>query len=165
MKGLSLGIMVAMSGLAMPLTGFASSDDLPAIAGTFNYQIKGDFNGPLGAGKVTETGVFQADGKGRITARAIANISSADLSTELFSGQSTYSCTYQSAGTPKISGLILVKCTRKQSGLPDQNVDFILTSPSLLGKLPTIQIQAQSGGSWGVLQVSGEAQRAALVNR
>ncbi len=128
----------------------------PRFKGSFSYLVNGEFNSSLGAGKVTEVGVFTSDGKGNVTANATVNIVSSDLSTALPSGPASYNCTYTNSDC---SSMISLNCVRHQANFTpqDQNLDVVI---AMVKGSSAVKIQSMSGGTFGNVQVSGEGSRA-----
>ena len=131
----------------------------PLFKGSFSYTVSGAFNGQLGAGRFSEVGVFQSDGHGKVTADAIANLVTSDLSVALPSGHASYECNYGNDDFSPKTGMLLLHCTRHQSNLTpqEQTLDLVL---SMVKRTPFVKIQAMSGGTFGNVQVTGEGVRA-----
>lgn len=158
MKNLLTGLLLTSLPI-ISLPSFAEEANLLGeFKGSFAYQVAGEFNSTVfGAGRLTEVGVFYADGNGHITANGLANIVTADLSTTLSTGEATYSCTYNDTGAP-IASIVIVSCTRNQGTLPPQQASFALSMVNSFGlnKQKTVKIEALSGGTFGNVNITGE---------
>jgi hypothetical protein len=162
---MALNSLIIASLATISLTSFAAGDsglrDFKDnnFIGNFSYMVRGAFNGPLGSGELTEVGLFKSNGKGEVTAQAIANIVSGDLSTALPSGDASYNCTYTDTQNSEKSSMILLHCVRHQANFipQDQNLDLVL---AVVKDTPIVKIQALSGGTFGTVQVAGEGSRA-----
>ena len=151
-------ITVSLTSFAEEASGLADYKNNNFV-GEFSYMVRGAFNGTLGAGELTEVGLFKSNGKGKVTAQAIANIVSKDLFTVLPSGEASYKCTYSNSQNSEKSSMILLHCVRYQANfiLQYQNLDLVL---AVVKDSPSVEIQALSGGTFGNVQVAGEGSRA-----
>lgn len=163
MKKTLFGFLVT-SLTTLSLTSFAAGnasevyEKAQIFKGNFSYSVSGEFNGPLGSGKLTEVGLFKFDGAGNVTANSIVNLVNSDLSIALPSGHVSYNCTYPTDYFAKAE-MLLMHCIRHQANFTpqDQNLDLVLAG---VKNSPVVKIQAVSGGTFGNVHVSGEGTRA-----